>query len=85
MTETSSAVNSLMAAIADVGTDPRRGGYSRPVWSPAEKDLRAWFLQEAHAGVWTPRRIATASSGHGGTCPPRRVQNPWRARGGAPW
>ncbi|MDZ5079117.1 allantoate amidohydrolase [Nesterenkonia sp. HG001] len=49
MTETSSAVNSLMAAIADVGADPRRGGYSRPVWSPAEKDLRAWFLQEAHA------------------------------------
>lgn len=49
MTETASAVTSLMAAIADVGTDPRRGGYSRPVWSPAEKDLRSWFLQEAQA------------------------------------
>ncbi|GAB3193693.1 allantoate amidohydrolase [Nesterenkonia suensis] len=47
MTENTSAVTSLMAAIADVGTDPRRGGYSRPVWSPAEKELRAWFLQEA--------------------------------------
>lgn len=42
-------VNSLLAAIADVGTDPRRGGYSRPVWSDAERELRSWFLAEAAA------------------------------------
>jgi len=44
MTDT---VASLMAEIADLGTDPRRGGYSRPVYSTAELDLRAWFV--AHA------------------------------------
>lgn len=46
---TSSTVNSLMAAIADVGRDLRRGGYSRPVWSAAELDLRQWFFAEAQA------------------------------------
>lgn len=44
MTDT---VASLMAEIADVGTDPVRGGYSRPVYSTAELDLRSWFV--AHA------------------------------------
>jgi N-carbamoyl-L-amino-acid hydrolase len=44
MTDT---VASLMAEIADVGTDPTRGGYSRPVYSTAELDLRSWFV--AHA------------------------------------
>ncbi|MBB1027948.1 M20/M25/M40 family metallo-hydrolase, partial [Dietzia sp. DQ11-38-2] len=42
-------VTSLMSAIADVGTDPTRGGYSRPVYSRAELDLREWFLAEAAA------------------------------------
>lgn len=37
----------LLAAIADVGRDPRRGGYSRPVFSAAETELREWFSQEA--------------------------------------
>jgi N-carbamoyl-L-amino-acid hydrolase len=37
----------LLAEIADVGTDPVRGGYTRPVWSGAERDLREWFV--AHA------------------------------------
>ena len=46
---TESSVASLMSAIADVGTDPARGGYSRPVYSTAELDLRAWFLAEARA------------------------------------
>lgn len=42
-----STVNSLMAAIADVGTDPKRGGYSRPVYSGSELTLREWFVSEA--------------------------------------
>ncbi|TCW21131.1 allantoate amidohydrolase [Dietzia cinnamea] len=42
-------VTSLMSAIADVGTDPIRGGYSRPVYSTAESSLREWFLSEAAA------------------------------------
>ncbi|MFI6358607.1 allantoate amidohydrolase [Streptomyces sp. NPDC050743] len=44
MTDT---VSSLLAEIADVGTDPQRGGYTRPVYSGAELDLRSWFV--AHA------------------------------------
>ena len=42
-------VTSLMSAIADVGTDPTRGGYSRSVYSTPELDLRDWFLSEAAA------------------------------------
>ena len=42
-------VTSLMSAIRDVGTDPTRGGYSRPVFSTPELDLREWFLAEAAA------------------------------------
>ncbi|MDL5351655.1 allantoate amidohydrolase [Microbacterium sp. zg-YB36] len=33
--------------IADVGRDPRRGGYSRHVWEPADLELRAWFAERA--------------------------------------
>lgn len=40
-------VNSLMAAIEDIGRDPRRGGYSRPVYSEAELTLRECFTAEA--------------------------------------
>ena len=40
-------VGSLLASIEDVGRDVRRGGYSRPVYSTAELDLRAWFEAEA--------------------------------------
>ncbi|MCC3273037.1 allantoate amidohydrolase [Arthrobacter zhangbolii] len=43
----SSGVNPLLAAIADTGRDRRRGGYSRPVFSTAELDLRSWFTAEA--------------------------------------
>ncbi|GAA1823024.1 allantoate amidohydrolase [Nesterenkonia flava] len=45
----STGVNSLMSAIADIGTDPRRGGYTRPVYSTAELTLREWFVSEAQA------------------------------------
>lgn len=50
MTVTSrTTVTSLMSAIADTGRDPARGGYSRPVYSTAELDLRSWFFAEASA------------------------------------
>ncbi|RZS77569.1 N-carbamoyl-L-amino-acid hydrolase [Motilibacter rhizosphaerae] len=40
-------VTRLLADIADVGRDAVRGGWSRPVLSTAELDLRAWFVGEA--------------------------------------
>ncbi|KQR62372.1 Zn-dependent hydrolase [Arthrobacter sp. Leaf337] len=36
-----------MRDISGVGTDSRRGGYSRPVFSNAETDLRSWFIEQA--------------------------------------
>ncbi|TIC87768.1 allantoate amidohydrolase [Nocardioides sp. GY 10113] len=45
---TGDSVAGLLAEIADIGRDPVRGGYSRPVLSTAELDLREWFI--AHAG-----------------------------------
>lgn len=42
-------VTSLLREIHDVGTDPIRGGYSRPVFSNAELDLRTWFTTAASA------------------------------------
>ncbi|MEV6234011.1 allantoate amidohydrolase [Saccharopolyspora shandongensis] len=38
-----------MAAIADVGADRRRGGYSRHVFDDAERELREWFVEQAEA------------------------------------
>ena len=46
MAEASTA--GLLREIASVGTDPTRGGYSRPVYSDAELTLREWFVD--HAG-----------------------------------
>ncbi len=40
-------VTGLLAEIADIGRDRQRGGYSRPVFSTAERDLGDWFT--AHA------------------------------------
>lgn len=40
-------VTSLLDAIAGTGRDARRGGYTRPVYSTAELDLRAWFADAA--------------------------------------
>ncbi|MFM9371938.1 allantoate amidohydrolase [Streptomyces sp. Da 82-17] len=37
----------LMSSIADVGRDAQRGGYSRPVFSTAELELRSWFTEQA--------------------------------------
>ncbi|MFC7341040.1 allantoate amidohydrolase [Saccharopolyspora griseoalba] len=36
-----------LADIADIGTDPRRGGYSRHVFDDAERQLREWFVEQA--------------------------------------
>jgi len=41
------AVTTLLGAISDIGRDVRSGGYVRPVFSTAERDLRDWFLGEA--------------------------------------
>ncbi|MFI8632992.1 allantoate amidohydrolase [Microbacterium sp. NPDC077663] len=43
------SVTSLLGAISGIGRDPRSGGYARPVFSTAERDLRAWFVGEAEA------------------------------------
>ncbi|OLT49252.1 allantoate amidohydrolase [Saccharomonospora sp. CUA-673] len=40
-------VAGLLGQIADVGRDPKRGGYSRPVHSDAEHTLREWFREQA--------------------------------------
>lgn len=45
--EAPDTVSGLLAEIADVGTDARRGGYTRPVYSTAESDLRDWFTSHA--------------------------------------
>ena len=39
---------SLLGDIAEVGRDPRRGGYSRHVFDAAEAELRTWFTEQAH-------------------------------------
>ncbi|MFD0202068.1 MULTISPECIES: allantoate amidohydrolase [Saccharothrix] len=36
-----------LADIADVGRDARRGGYSRHGFDEVERELRAWFVEEA--------------------------------------
>ena len=46
-TERPATVSSLLGSISDVGRDAARGGYSRPVYSTAELDLRSWFRDEA--------------------------------------
>ena len=40
-------VTSLLQDISTVGRDASRGGYSRPVFSTAETDLRSWFIDQA--------------------------------------
>lgn len=42
-------VTALLSSIADIGRDPQRGGYTRPVYSTPELDLRSWFVSEAQA------------------------------------
>ena len=40
-------VTSLLQDISSIGRDASRGGYSRPVFSTAETDLRSWFIDQA--------------------------------------
>lgn len=44
-----SSVSSLMREIEHLGRDRTRGGYSRPVYSHPELDLREWFLAAARS------------------------------------
>jgi beta-ureidopropionase / N-carbamoyl-L-amino-acid hydrolase len=60
MTEQGDTVSSLLAEIADVGRDAQRGGYSRPVYSDAERDLRDWFVEHAER-----RRLDVATDRNG--------------------
>jgi N-carbamoyl-L-amino-acid hydrolase len=46
-TPATATVTGLMRDIAGTGTDKHRGGYSRPVFSNAETELRSWFLEQA--------------------------------------
>ena len=46
-TAPAATVTGLMAEISAVGTDALRGGYTRPVYSTAELDLRSWFTEQA--------------------------------------
>ncbi|MBW8762327.1 MAG: allantoate amidohydrolase [Microbacterium sp.] len=44
--------SALLAQIAHIGVDPERGGYTRPVFSAPELELRAWFIAQAdHRGL----------------------------------
>ncbi len=70
------SVSGLLAEIADIGTDSARGGYSRPVYSAAELELREWFIAAARArsldieqdrnGIiwawWNPGRLPLADA-----------------------
>jgi N-carbamoyl-L-amino-acid hydrolase len=40
-------MSGLLAAIDGVGRDQKRGGFSRHVFEPAERELREWFVEEA--------------------------------------
>ena len=53
-------VTGLLADIASVGTDTLRGGYTRPVYSTAELDLREWFIEQA-----TRRSLAVETDRNG--------------------
>ncbi|GAA1958164.1 allantoate amidohydrolase [Agromyces allii] len=49
VTGTRGDANALLAEIEGIGLDPDRGGYTRPVFSPAELRLRSWFAAHAAA------------------------------------
>jgi N-carbamoyl-L-amino-acid hydrolase len=40
-------VTALIQDISGIGTDRHRGGFSRPVFSAAETELRSWFMEQA--------------------------------------
>ncbi|MFD1210565.1 allantoate amidohydrolase [Arthrobacter sp. GCM10027362] len=57
----SATVTGLLAEIAKTGADSQRGGYTRPVFSTAEMDLRSWFVDQA-----TKRGLAVEHDPNGG-------------------
>jgi N-carbamoyl-L-amino-acid hydrolase len=69
-TPSGDTVSGLLREIADIGRDPVRGGYSRPVHSVAETELREWFV--AHA---TRRGLEVESDRNG-------ILWAWHAPGG---
>ncbi|QGF24058.1 allantoate amidohydrolase [Raineyella fluvialis] len=54
------SVAALLSEIDDIGRDPLRGGYSRPVYSSAEIELREWFTAQA-----LDRGLSVESDGNG--------------------
>lgn len=44
---TADSASGLLQDISTIGRDSTRGGYSRPVFSTAETDLRHWFVEQA--------------------------------------
>ncbi len=54
------SATALLDEIAGIGVDHENGGYARPVFSPAELELRDWFT--AHAAA---RGLAVETDGNG--------------------
>ncbi|MFJ4172531.1 allantoate amidohydrolase [Microbacterium sp. NPDC089696] len=52
--------NALLAEIESIGVDPERGGYTRPVFSEPELELREWFSRHAAA-----RGLTVETDGNG--------------------
>lgn len=58
--DTHGDANALLAEIDGIGADAQRGGYTRPVYSAAEIELRTWFQRHAEA-----RGLAVETDGNG--------------------
>jgi N-carbamoyl-L-amino-acid hydrolase len=70
-------VNALLTEIEGIGRDPVRGGYSRHLFDPAERELREWFAtrsrdlrldveQDQNSNIWAhwgPRGDDTIATG----------------------
>lgn len=54
------SVTGLLEQITATGADSQRGGYTRPVFSTAEMDLRSWFIEQA-----TKRGLAVETDRNG--------------------
>ncbi|QXQ10052.1 allantoate amidohydrolase [Paeniglutamicibacter sp. Y32M11] len=59
-TTTLSTVTGLMGQISETGRDALRGGYTRPVYSHAEIELRDWFIEQAQS-----RGLSVEQDGNG--------------------
>ncbi|WP_375003829.1 allantoate amidohydrolase [Aeromicrobium sp. CTD01-1L150] len=54
------AAQTLLGELADIGRDPRSGGYRRHAWDDADMQLREWFVGAAQA-----RGLQTDEDGNG--------------------